>query len=137
MALHEIKVPCLFFVYGYECILATYSEDIGGLVIWNRSSPGRIVFQFFYYQKTYSITVRYYMIPVASNNRPLPSLIWAAFNLIGRGVSIWDTFSHTPGNIRNNDTGDLACKSYHKYGEDVNLLRSLKVLFLLQQIVFI
>ena len=47
--------------------------------------------------------------------------------LSGRGLSIWDTFSHTSGNIYNNDTGDVACDSYHMYGEDINLLRSLKV----------
>ena len=32
----------------------------------------------------------------------------------GRGVSIWDTFSHTPGRIVNGDTGDVACDSYHR-----------------------
>ena len=47
--------------------------------------------------------------------------------LLGRGLSIWDTFSHKPGRVINNATGDIACDSYHKYGEDVNLLRSLKV----------
>ena len=47
--------------------------------------------------------------------------------LLGRGLSIWDTFSHKPGHVINNATGDIACDSYHKFGEDVNLLRSLKV----------
>ena len=42
-------------------------------------------------------------------------------------MSIWDTFSHVPGNIVNNATGDVACDSYHKYNEDINLLRALKV----------
>lgn len=31
-----------------------------------------------------------------------------------KGVQIWDTFSHIPGNIANNDTGDVACDSYNK-----------------------
>ncbi|HWG61641.1 MAG TPA: GH1 family beta-glucosidase [Streptosporangiaceae bacterium] len=43
----------------------------------------------------------------------------------GRGASIWDTFSHTPGMIRRGDTGDVACDSYHRYREDVALMASL------------
>jgi beta-glucosidase len=43
----------------------------------------------------------------------------------GRGVSVWDTFSHTPGKVRGGDTGDIACDSYHRYREDADLLRSL------------
>ena len=33
----------------------------------------------------------------------------------GRGTSIWDTFSHTPGRVRGGDTGDVACDFYHRY----------------------
>lgn len=47
--------------------------------------------------------------------------------MTGKGVSNWDVISHTPGRILNNDTGDVAADSYHKYPEDVNLLRALKV----------
>src|SRR6516165_8924183 len=43
----------------------------------------------------------------------------------GRGPSVWDTFSHTPGKVRGGDTGDIACDSYHRYREDVALLASL------------
>lgn len=43
----------------------------------------------------------------------------------GRGPSIWDTFSHIPGKIHNNDTGDVADDDYHRYKEDVQLLKSL------------
>jgi beta-glucosidase len=43
----------------------------------------------------------------------------------GRGVSVWDTFSHTPGKVRGGDTGDIACDSYHRYREDVALMASL------------
>ncbi len=43
----------------------------------------------------------------------------------GRGPSVWDTFSHTPGKVRGGDTGDVACDSYHRYREDVALLASL------------
>lgn len=40
----------------------------------------------------------------------------------GRGKSIWDTFSHTPGKIANGDTGDIACDHYHRYLEDIDLM---------------
>ncbi len=43
----------------------------------------------------------------------------------GRGASIWDTFSHTPGKVRNGDTGDVACDSYHRFGEDIALLKAM------------
>src|SRR5580698_8706236 len=43
----------------------------------------------------------------------------------GRGQSVWDTFSHTPGKVRRGDTGDIACDSYHRYREDIALLKSL------------
>jgi len=45
----------------------------------------------------------------------------------GRGQSVWDTFSHTPGKVRGGDTGDIACDSYHRYREDVALMRSLSL----------
>lgn len=43
----------------------------------------------------------------------------------GRGVSIWDTFSHTKGKIRDGSNGDTACDSYHRYPEDIALLSRL------------
>ncbi len=48
-----------------------------------------------------------------------------AANEEGRGKSIWDTFSHTPGKVLNNDNGDIACDHYHKYKEDIQLIKSL------------
>ncbi|HLK48086.1 MAG TPA: GH1 family beta-glucosidase [Bryobacteraceae bacterium] len=45
----------------------------------------------------------------------------------GRKASIWDTYSHTPGKIAGGDTGDEADDSYHRYKEDVALLKSLGV----------
>jgi beta-glucosidase len=40
----------------------------------------------------------------------------------GRGPSIWDTFSRTPGKVLNGDTGDIACDHYNRYLEDVALM---------------
>jgi beta-glucosidase len=45
----------------------------------------------------------------------------------GKGVSIWDTFSHTPGKVYHGDTGDVACDSYHRYRQDIALLEQLGV----------
>lgn len=43
----------------------------------------------------------------------------------GRGESIWDRFSHTEGMIANGDTGDVACDHYHRYQEDITLMKRL------------
>jgi beta-glucosidase len=43
----------------------------------------------------------------------------------GRGPSIWDTFSHTPGRVALGETGDVACDHYHRWPEDLDLIRSL------------
>jgi beta-glucosidase len=43
----------------------------------------------------------------------------------GRGESIWDRFSHTPGRVAGGDTGDVACDHYHRYREDVALMAGL------------
>jgi beta-glucosidase len=43
----------------------------------------------------------------------------------GKGESIWDRFAHTPGKIAGGATGDRACDSYHRYGDDVALLRAM------------
>ncbi|NMH71595.1 beta-glucosidase [Bacillus sp. RO2] len=45
----------------------------------------------------------------------------------GRTPSIWDTFSRTPGKVWNGDTGDVACDHYHRYEEDINIIKSLGV----------
>jgi beta-glucosidase len=45
----------------------------------------------------------------------------------GRSPSIWDTFTHTPGNIADASTGDIACDHYHRYQEDVGLMADLGV----------
>src|SRR5215217_6226169 len=48
-----------------------------------------------------------------------------AVNEGGRGASIWDTFSHTPGKVLHGDTGDIACDQYHRLEEDLDLMSEL------------
>ncbi|MDJ0323935.1 GH1 family beta-glucosidase [Cryobacterium sp. PH31-AA6] len=51
--------------------------------------------------------------------------IEGAFDEDGRGPSIWDTFSHTPGKVSDGDTGDKASDHYHHLEEDLDLMESL------------
>ncbi|MCW5695642.1 MAG: beta-glucosidase [Bauldia sp.] len=41
----------------------------------------------------------------------------------GRGPSIWDSFASTPGNVLGGDTGAVACDHYHRWPEDLDLVR--------------
>ena len=64
-----------------------------------------------------------------------PSFIWgvatSAFQIEGgatadgKGPSIWDTFSHTPGKVIDGSNGDVACDHYHRYPEDVAIMAGL------------
>jgi beta-glucosidase len=51
--------------------------------------------------------------------------IEGAVDADGRGRSIWDTYSHTPGRTFRGDTGDVACDHYHRYPQDVALMAGL------------
>jgi beta-glucosidase len=51
--------------------------------------------------------------------------IEGAWDEDGKGESIWDRFAHTPGKIKNGDTGDVALDHYHRYKEDVQLIKAL------------
>jgi beta-glucosidase len=53
--------------------------------------------------------------------------IEGAWNEDGKGESIWDRFAHTPGKIKNGDTGDVGCDSYHRWGEDIALMRAMNL----------
>ena len=51
--------------------------------------------------------------------------IEGAVNEDGRGPSIWDRFTHTPGTIADRSNGDTATDHYHRYKEDVQLMKAL------------
>jgi beta-glucosidase len=53
--------------------------------------------------------------------------IEGAWNEDGKGESIWDRFSHNPGKIKNGDTGDVACDSYHRWREDIALAQAMNL----------
>jgi beta-glucosidase len=74
----------------------------------------------------------------ASSEIPFPkNFLWGAATAAyqiegawkedGKGESIWDRFAHTPGKIKNGDTGDVACDSYHRWEEDIALLRAMNL----------
>ena len=51
--------------------------------------------------------------------------IEGAWNEDGKGESIWDRFAHTPGKIKNGDTGDVGCNHYHRWREDIEIMKDL------------
>ncbi|MDI3531578.1 MAG: beta-glucosidase [Candidatus Atribacteria bacterium] len=53
--------------------------------------------------------------------------IEGAWNEDGKGESIWDRFAHTPGTIKDGTTGDVACDHYHRFEEDVELMKKLGI----------
>ncbi len=90
--------------------------------------------------------------PVSSTSRPVPGAVseatikaarfpdgflWGAatasyqvegaWDADGKGESIWDRFTHTPGRVRGNVTGDIACDQYHRYPQDFALAKSLNL----------
>ncbi|XP_075861608.1 lactase/phlorizin hydrolase [Microcebus murinus] len=99
--------------------------------------------------RTARASARYYTEVITNNGMPLPredeflygqfpeGFIWSAASAAyqiegawradGKGLSIWDTFAHTPLRVENDDVGDVACGSYHKIDEDVVALRNLGV----------
>src|SRR5262249_3809722 len=50
-----------------------------------------------------------------------------AWNEDGKGESIWDRFTHTPGKVRGGVTGDVACDQYHLYPQDIVLAKQLNL----------
>jgi beta-glucosidase len=51
--------------------------------------------------------------------------IEGAWDADGKGESIWDRFAHTPGKVKDGAAADVACDHYHRYQEDVRLMREL------------
>jgi len=51
--------------------------------------------------------------------------IEGAWNEDGKGESNWDRWSHTPGKIKGGGTGDVAIDHYHRWQEDVNLMKQM------------
>ncbi|CAN5720228.1 GH1 family beta-glucosidase [soil metagenome] len=72
---------------------------------------------------------------VMSNNAFPDGFVWGAatsayqvegaVNEDGRGESIWDRFARVPGRIANGDTGEQACDHYHRWPEDIELMKEL------------
>jgi beta-glucosidase len=74
--------------------------------------------------------------PNAAETFP-PDFVWGtatasyqiegAANEDGRGESVWDRFAATPGKVRNGDDGAIACDFYHRYPQDIALMRELGI----------
>jgi beta-glucosidase len=53
--------------------------------------------------------------------------IEGAWKVDGRGESIWDRYVHSPGNVKDGSTGDVACDHYYRWPEDVAIMKSLGI----------
>ena len=53
--------------------------------------------------------------------------IEGAIDKDGKSKSIWDTFTHTPGKVKNNENGDTAVDHYHRYEEDIELMANINL----------
>ena len=53
--------------------------------------------------------------------------IEGAWNEAGKGESIWDRFAHTPGKVKDGNNGDIACDHYHRWPEDIQLMKTLGI----------
>ena len=53
--------------------------------------------------------------------------IEGGWNEDGKGLNIWDVYSHTPGKIADGSTGDVACDHYHRFREDVKLMKEMGI----------
>ena len=51
--------------------------------------------------------------------------IEGAYREDGKGENIWDRYSHIPGKVYDNHTGDVACDHYHRYEEDIRLMKEI------------
>jgi len=77
------------------------------------------------------------LLSIASNQQFPKGFLWGsatasyqvegAVKEDGRGPSIWDTFSHTPGKVNSDSNGDVADDHYHRYKQDVQLMKALGV----------
>ena len=73
-----------------------------------------------------------YFLLIYWNSYALSEFLWGsatasyqvegAFNEDGRGMTVWDAFSHTPGKVANGDNGDVAVDDYHRFEEDIELM---------------
>jgi len=53
--------------------------------------------------------------------------IEGAWNEDGKGKSIWDTFAHTRGKVQNEENGDVACDHYHRFADDIALMKQIDI----------
>ena len=53
--------------------------------------------------------------------------IEGAYNEDGRGMSVWDVFSQQPGKVFDNHNGNVACDHYHRFQEDIKLMKEIGI----------
>lgn len=120
-----------------ELILYSYSEiaNICFLYfqLWTRSKSTRLSFRFHVWCFNVCLPNRRYTVIVESKeylNLNLHLKFLGGWNDDGKGENIWDHLVHSrPDLLTNIDTGDIACDSYHKYKDDVEMIKNMNLSF--------
>jgi beta-glucosidase len=98
-------------VLGHSSLMRADSvrDDGHGAQLAKADTPGSYIFpkDFFWGSATASYQVE------------------GAWNAGGKEESVWDRFCHTPGRVKGGDTGDIACDQFHRYPEDIDIMRRL------------
>ena len=75
----------------------------------------------------YAFNLQWHLYQYTSMKDKLEFQIEGSWRADGKGLSIWDKFSHTPLRTNDGENADIACDSYNKIDEDVEVLKKLRV----------
>lgn len=97
------------------------SLSAGGLVLSNKLIASRLIYPVLTDELTRAAFGSNFKWGVAAASYQTEG----AWNIDGKGESVWDRFSHTKRKIENGDTGDIATDFYHRYAEDIALIKAM------------
>ncbi|XP_070575128.1 cytosolic beta-glucosidase-like [Ptychodera flava] len=116
--MHEVSFPIGHLVYMLAALGVTAALDL---------IDGKFIYPNFKDEKRDSFLHGRFSQSFAWGAATSAYQIEGGWNDDGKGVHIWDTFTHQGGHVFMNQTGDIACDSYHKVTKDVEMLKRLGV----------